>query len=157
MGGGRTNGVRLPGSRAARAWMAWCDPWKREGRLPPIAELVLAERFVRETQPVRDVALSYVAALLALDVRRGSGEPWDAFDARRFTLHRTLCFDGDLEQANRLIDAAVVFLGWLHARGELGAGALARLRRELAAEKLGQCSSSRAPCGSRRGSPRGCG
>lgn len=116
--------------------MAWCDLWKRHGRMPPIHELVFAERFVRETQPVRDVALWHVAALLVLDWRRSTGTAWHELDTRCFVLHRTLYFDGDLDQANRLLDAVAAFLGWLHARGELDAETLARLCGELAAERL---------------------
>ena len=54
--------MRLPGARAARAWMKRVSAW--DDGLPEVLHLVDAERFAAEFAPTREPELSYIVALL---------------------------------------------------------------------------------------------
>ncbi len=128
--------IRLPGARAARAWMRWTWSWNRDGRMPPIPELVLAERFVGEMQPARDVDLFHVAALFALEHRRRMEVSWEGFDVVHFAFDvASPGFDGDAEDWDRLLDALAVFFAWLQMRGEIALATRARLVTECAEQR----------------------
>lgn len=125
--------------------MARCSRWSHQGLLPPIPDLVLAERFVAAARPDRDAWLWLLLASLVLDFGRTTRQPWSQLDVGAFLSAHVPSVVATIDpcQAEVLVTALASFLSWLRDRGELEEAAHRRLSREVEAHGPPRCRRAR--------------